>query len=195
MLELLQALEASGFSMWVKETSTAYVGFLAFHTIGLVFLVGVSGVIAMRVLGAVRSMPLDPMRDYFPLMYTGLLINVVTGLVLICLYPTNYISDFSFYVKLVAIAVAAATLRKLRATVFDSGRSADLAALDKPAKLLSLVLLCAWLVATWAGRVIAYTLPTKLETAGALIVVLIMALLIGFAVRQLVGTKPSEQSA
>ena len=43
MMEILTAIEASGFSMWIKENSTGYVAILAFHTWGLVFLVGISG--------------------------------------------------------------------------------------------------------------------------------------------------------
>ena len=78
-MEILEALEASGFSMWVKGSSTAYVAVLAFHTNGLAFLVGISGATAMRILGVARSIPLQAMEDFFPLMYVGMGINVLTG--------------------------------------------------------------------------------------------------------------------
>ena len=81
------------------DHTTAYVAFLAFHTIGLVFLVGVSGVVAMRILGVARSLPLGPLLDFFPLQYLGVCINVVTGVVLLCLYPTDYIVDPTMYIK------------------------------------------------------------------------------------------------
>ncbi len=194
MVEILQALENSGFSMWVKESSTAYVAVLAFHTIGLAFLVGISGATAARVLGAARSMPLEPMQDFFPLMYAGLAINVFTGLVLICLYPVKYATDVAFYIKLAAIAVAAWVLRKLRILLYESEADADSIAETRPAKVLAVTMLAAWLIGIVAGRVTAYTVPTKIATAGAVIVVLIMVLLIGYAIRQLGKGRSSQQN-
>jgi hypothetical protein len=194
VIEILEVLEASGFSMWVKESSTAYVSVLAFHTIGLVFLVGISGATAMRVLGAARSMPLEPMQDFFPLMYAGLLMNIFTGLILFCLYPTNYVVDASFYLKLAAIVGAAVTLRKLRALLFESAAGAEAVAETKQAKVLATVLLAAWLAATTAGRLTAYTVPTKLATTGAVVVFMTLALLIGYAIAQLTRWMKSNDS-
>jgi hypothetical protein len=194
VIELLQALESSGLSTWWKESSTAYVSTLAFHTIGLTFLVGISGAMAARVLGVARAMPLEPMQDFFPLMYTGLLINLCTGLILFCLYPISYVTDATFYIKLGAIAVAAVMIRKLRTLLYESGNNPDRVAETRQAKVLSATMLFVWLIAVVAGRVTAYTVPTKLATAGAVFVVLIMALLIGFAVRQLGWFKSSPQS-
>ena len=50
MMEILAAIEASGFAMFVKESNTAYVATLAWHSIGMAFLVGISGATALRVL-------------------------------------------------------------------------------------------------------------------------------------------------
>ena len=179
-MEILQALEASGYAMWVKESSTAYVAVLAFHTIGLTFLVGISGATAMRILGVARSMPLAPMEDFFPLMYAGFWINAVTGTVLLTLYPTNYFTDPTIYIKLGAIVVAMIVVAKLRAHVFAGGASLDTAAGSKRAKVLASTLLTVWFVALVAGRVTAYTVPTKLQTAAAAIVVVLLALLVGY---------------
>ena len=193
MMEILEAIEASGFSMWVKESSTAYVAVLAFHTIGLAFLVGISGATAMRILGVARSMPLEPMEDFFPLMYVGLGINAVTGSVLVLLYPTDFLTDPTLYIKLAAITVAIVIIRKLQVNVLR-GRWLDTVAGSKKAKRLAGSLLAAWLIATTAGRVTAYTMPTKLQTAAAVLVVVSVALLVGYiAGRSLGWIKPSEE--
>ena len=186
VIELLEALEASGFAMWVKESSTAYVAVLAFHTIGLTFLVGISGATAMRILGVARSMPLAPMEDFFPLMYVGFWINAATGTVLLSLYPTKFFVDATLYIKLGAITVAIIMIRKLQAYVFGSPNLAK-AAESRKAKLMAGTLLAVWLVAITAGRVMAYTLPTKLQTAGAVLVVAALALLIGYFARHILG--------
>ncbi len=190
-MEYLEALEASGFSMWVKESSTAYVAVLAFHTIGLAFLVGISGATSMRILGIARSMPLAPMVEFFPLMYVGFWINAFTGGVLVCLYPTDYVSDPIVYIKLAAVVVALVLIRRLRAVVFDGGLDAESAANSGNTKMLAAGVIAFWLIATVCGRVIAYTLPTRLQTIAAVIVVALMAAVAGY----LVARRPSGQDA
>jgi hypothetical protein len=180
VMEILQALEASGFSMWVKESSTAYVAVLAFHTIGLAFLVGISGATAMRILGVARSIPLAPMEDFFPLMYAGFCINAVTGTVLLTLYPTDFLTDPTIYIKLSAVVAAMILVQKLRARVFGGGGDLETAAGSKEVKTMAAILLVVWLVAIVAGRVTAYSAATKLETAAAVIVFMVLAVLVGY---------------
>jgi hypothetical protein len=186
-MEILQALEASGFAMWVKESSTAYVAVLAFHTIGLAFLVGISGATAMRILGVARSIPLAPMEDFFPLMYAGFCINAVTGAVLLTLYPTDYLTDPTIYIKLAAVVIAMVLVHRLRAHIFRGGADLDTANGSKKAKTMAATLLAVWLVAIVAGRVTAYSLPTKLETAAAVIVFVFVALLVGYVAGRSLG--------
>jgi hypothetical protein len=180
VMDILQALEASGFSMWVKESSTAYVAVLAFHTIGLAFLVGISGATAMRILGVARSIPLAPMEDFFPLMYAGFWINAVTGTVLLTLYPTDYLTDPTIYIKLSAVVAAMILVQKLRACAFGGEGDLNTAAGSKKAKTMAVMLLVVWLVAIVAGRVTAYSVATKLETAAAVIVFMVLAVLVGY---------------
>ena len=180
-MEFLVALEASAFSMWVKESSTAYVAVLAFHTIGLTFLVGISGATAMWILGVVPSMPLAPMADFFPLMLVGFLINLLTGSVLLCLYPTDYLVDPVIYIKLAAIVVALVMINKINTHVF-AHEDPETRAQTKTAKRYAATLLCMWLISIVAGRVIAYTLPTRLQTAAAVLIVVSAVLLVGYLV-------------
>lgn len=195
-MEYLEALEASGFSMFIKESSTAYVAFLAFHTIGLVFLVGVSGVVAMRILGVARSLPLGPLLDFFPLLYLGVCINVVTGLVLLCLYPTDYIVDPTMYIKAAAIVVAIIMVRKLKTFLLDLEAGVTTEEQSKNMKMWARILLIAWLFAVLAGRTVAYGLATKIQTAVAVLIVVSLILLVGYlAGRGLGWINPSEQDA
>lgn len=196
MMEFLQAIEASGFSMWVKESSTAYVAVLALHTIGLAFLVGISGSTAMRILGVARSMPLAPMADFFPLMYVGLCINAVTGSVLLVLYPTKFLVDLTLYIKLCAVTVAVVIIRWLHTHVFAGGVDPETAADSKNVKMLARTMLAAWLFAVVAGRLTAYGVNTKLQTAAAVLVLATVVLLVGYFVGRSLGwIKSSEQGA
>jgi hypothetical protein len=187
MMDLLAALESSGFSMWVKESSTAYVAVLAFHTVGLAFLVGISSVTAMRILGFARSIPLEPMQDFFPLMYAGFWINLATGAVLMCLYPTDYLIEPTIYIKLGAVVLAVVVLRRLQHRIFAEGIDADAAAASGNSRQLAVWMMVAWLVATVAGRVMAYSMPTKLQTAAAVLVFAALAAGLGYALYRLLS--------
>ena len=193
-MEILQALEASRFAMFVKESGTAYTAVLAFHTIGLAFLVGISAGTALRILGVARGLPLAPMEDFFPLMWAGFQINVLTGMVLLALYPTKFLADPTFYIKLATIAIAIINIRMLRSHVFGVTASLDTTAGAKKAKLLASTLLAVWLVAITTGRLTEYTLPTKIQTATAVLVFTVVMLLVGYlAARGLAWVKSSRQ--
>lgn len=195
-MEMLQALEASRFAMFVKESGTAYTMFLAFHTVGLAFLVGISAGTALRVLGVARSLPLAPMKDFSPLMWAGFWINVVTGVVLLVLYPTKYLTDPTFYIKLTAVAIAIVLIRMLGARLFAEGASSDAAGESKKARQLAITLLLAWGVAITTGRLMAYTLPTKVATALAVLVFAVVALVVGYlAARGLAWVRSTRQGA
>ena len=185
-MEFFEALEASGFSMWVKESSTAYVAVLAFHTIGLTFLVGISGAVAMRILGVARSMPLAPMAEFFPLMYVGFWINLLTGTVLLCLYPTDYLVDAAIYLKLAAVVVALWMINLIKAHVFRH-EDPEAQAQTKTAKRYAVTLLCVWLISIVAGRVIAYSLQTRLQTALAVLIATGAVLLVGYLAGRRLG--------
>ncbi len=122
---VLAALESSGFAMFVKESTTIYTATLALHAIGLAFLVGISGGTALRILGVARSLPLAPMEDFFPLMWAGFWINALTGVVLLMLYPTDFLANAAIYIKLGAVACAIVNIRMLRAHVFRGGAKLD----------------------------------------------------------------------
>lgn len=179
-MEALRWIEASDFAMFVKESSTTYTTFLALHTIGLAFLVGISGALALRVLGVARDLPLAPLEGFLPLMWAGFWINAATGVVLLLLYPTTFLKDATLYIKLGGIVVAMATLRALRSRLFGGSGAPEAAAGAPEAKRLAVGLLAAWLVAITAGRVMAYTLPTKLQTAAAVVVAMLLLLAIGY---------------
>jgi len=187
MIEFFQMVESSGFSMSLKESSTAYVAILAFHTIGLSFLVGISGTTALRILGIAPSIPLKPMKDFFPLMWVGLWVNAITGVLLTLMYPTKYFVDLSFYIKLGFVVIAIILIRKIQVLVFGDGADSDTAAESKDARKLAGILLFSWLATIVTGRVMAYSIPTKAQTAIAVLIFLALALFIGRVIGRRLG--------
>src|SRR6476620_3052987 len=112
MWEFLEAVENSAFSTWVREAPTvlAYSTVLALHTFGMAFLVGLSGMMALRALGFGRSRPIEPLVKFFPLVIAGFWVNAITGVVLTMLAAVSLFRNPDFYVKLAAIAGAIVAL-------------------------------------------------------------------------------------
>ena len=178
MMDFLLAVENSGFSLMLKQNSTGYVAILAFHTVGLAFLVGVSAIFALRILGITPGIPLKPLQGFFPLMWIGLGINAVTGSLMLTEYPSDYFVDLSFYMKMSCVALAMTMLRKTQNLVYGQGVDPDTAADSREVQLKVRIMLCAWVIAIWGGRVTAYSIPTKYQTLAALTVFLTIALVV-----------------
>ena len=95
-MEFFAWLEHSGFSMWIKQSESIWpfdLLCLSSHAIGMAILVGLSSAVALRILGFAPRLPLAPMEELFPLMYTGFWINAVSGAVLFSVYPVKAVTN------------------------------------------------------------------------------------------------------
>src|SRR5207245_2150427 len=102
MMQFLAAIEQSGFSVWVRESNSllAYPGVLFLHTLGMGVVAGISGLIALRILGCAREVPLADVRKMYPYMWAGFILNTFTGIVLFVIDATTKIIDAVVYIKL-----------------------------------------------------------------------------------------------
>src|SRR6266702_6926783 len=108
MMQFLAAIEQSGFSVWVRESNSllAYPGVLFLHTLGMGVVAGISGLIALRILGCAREVPLADVRKMYPYMWAGFWLNTVTGIVLFIIDATTKAVSPVFYTKMTFIAMA-----------------------------------------------------------------------------------------
>jgi hypothetical protein len=154
----LQVIEDTGFSTWLRESESpfAFYFILLFHTFGLALLVGANAVVDLRLLGVARAIPIAPLKRLFRIMWIGLVMNTLTGILLVFAYPTKTLTNWDFYAKLVVIGFALWVMQKLKNQVFeDSSLSeADMTARGASLAKWSLVL---WFAAITAGRLLAYT--------------------------------------
>ena len=147
-MEFLTSIEQSGFSTWVRESTSvwAYPTVLFLHTLGLGFLVGASMVIDLRLLGFSNELPIAPMKKFFPVMWFGFWVNASSGLVLVVIDATKMLVNPLFYIKIAFIALA----------MVSADANADKAALRFKARALAGASLFFWLCAITAGRLTAY---------------------------------------
>jgi len=180
MWEFLDSIENGGFATYVRDTPSVlgYSTVLAFHTFGMAFLVGLSSVIALRVLGAVPQLPLKPLKDLQPLIAVGFWVNAITGLILTSLAIHSLLRNWDFYVKLGAIALAIVALQKMRRYAFGDTNAPDDAPASPRARFWAGAMLLFWGIAVLGGRLTAYATNIRIETARAVLVAVVLLLLV-----------------
>ena len=149
-------LEATPLSTWLRESPSlwAFPFVLILHTVGLAFFVGANVAWDVRVLGFSMGIPLDALRRYFLVMWTGFWINAVSGVLLLIAYPTKALTNPLFYAKLALIGLGIALALRIRRGVQDVRADSDA---PEPARTLAAVSLGCWLAVIFAGRLLAYT--------------------------------------
>jgi hypothetical protein len=149
MGSLLGQIEQSGVAVWIRESGVlhGYPLILFLHTLGLSTLVGLSAAINLRLLGLASAVPLTSLDRLFRLMWAGLALTAVTGILLFMADATRHASNPAFLVKLLFVVLAITVLALIRTRVFRRQQSG---------RTLAAVSLACWLVALSAGRMMAY---------------------------------------
>lgn len=155
---MLEAIENSAYATWVRESPSifAYTSILSLHAIGLAIIVGINYLIALRLLGFVPTLPLQPLRKLFPWMYVGFTINLFSGASLLAANLTNDLNNWLFVMKLVFIALAMINLELTRIHVFDRPGTVGADGLPKHARTFAVLAFVLWGLAMIAGRFTAY---------------------------------------
>ena len=152
--QIFKTIEEGGLSMWVRDNP--FWAILSAHALGMAMLVGASGVIALRLLGIPRDLPIAPLKRLYTPIWLGFWIQFVSGLLLLIGYPTKSFTNLDFYLKLVLILFGMIAVVKLKKRVFsdDSMTEADMMMRGKTLAILSLLF---WVGVITSGRMLAYT--------------------------------------
>jgi hypothetical protein len=153
-----QWLESTWLSTWVRESLSvfAFPMILAYHTIGMGFVAGLSSAVDLRILGVARRVPLLELKRFFPVMWIGFWLNAASGVLLLLGYPTKALTNPVFYIKLVLIAFAVVLMRAIARSVFQNP-GLDLGEMPAREKWLARASLFCWAGAILSGRLLAYT--------------------------------------
>lgn len=162
-METLAWLEATDFSIWMRESDLAFFGSLILHALGMAFIVGAHLATDLRLLGFAPRVPLSRMHGFRPVIHVSLFVVTASGGLLLAAYPAKALTNPVFYVKLAAVAAALLIGRSLwtgvmRDPASDSGR---LAWSVRARAALSIAL---WATAITSGRFLAYTYSVLMAT-------------------------------
>ena len=144
-------------SMWVAQSESlwAYPFILFVHTVGVALTGGSAAVILLRVLGFAESLPFRAVRPLLPCLWTGFVLNAISGTLLFIAAATSIGFVPVFYAKLAFLFLAILTLLPVRGFI-ETDRTADR---DIPLRIkgFAAVSLLLWAGVVTAGRLTAYS--------------------------------------
>lgn len=154
----LQTIERTSLSAWIRETDSPF-GFyfiLLFHNVGLALTVGSSTLIGLRLQGVAPNLPLAPLKKFFAILWTGVVVSALSGVFLLIAYPTKALTNPLFYVKLAFVATGVWLMMRMERLVFSDATLSE-ALMIRRGKSLSGWSLVVWALAISSGRLLAYT--------------------------------------
>lgn len=156
MTSMIVFLKATGISIWVRNTPWAWPLFETLHFVGLSMLLGVIGLLDLRLLGYFKQLPYSGLRRMMPVGLIGFILNLVTGLLFFVAAPDQYSNNIAFYWKLLFLIVAG--LNALYFEVTQSNEAHSLGAGPTPTafKVAGAVSLFSWLMVTYWGRMLPF---------------------------------------
>jgi len=160
MSDFISAIDNSALAEWIRESPSVigYTAILSVHVVGLALVIGISVVIALRLLGAVPELPLAPLRKAFPILYVAFWCNFISGLGLLVADASKMFSFPVFWIKMAFIVLGVLVMRALRNAVFGDAVLARSTLGDAPplARKLAFASLVCWAGALIAGRLTSY---------------------------------------
>jgi len=160
ILSLVQWTLNTGIGDFVQSHTWMFPIGEALHFMGLSLLVGVIGMVDLRMLGFAKQLPFAPLHNLTPWAIGGFIINVLTGIMFWFVNPELYalqVPRISLY-KLLFIFLAGVNLLVFRLTVYDRMMSLGPGE-DAPllAKFIGATSIFLWLGVIWWGRMIMFT--------------------------------------
>ena len=152
--------------LWLKSTSVSHAMSMSpilwpvcemLHFIGLALLIGAAGLIDLRLMGFLKSVPVGAVMQLRKWAALGLLINVVTGTLFFIGAPNQYINNPAWYAKLAFLAVA-----MINVAVFETRqgrRMLTLAANENTPvsfKVAGAVSIGSWFLVLYFGRMLPF---------------------------------------
>jgi len=160
MLDFLNKIEQTQFSIWIRESNSiwAFPMLLFVHTLGMSVVTGLNAMIDLVLLGLWPKTAIKPLERLYPLMWTGFWVNAVTGTILLYGDAVSKLTNPDFYVKMGFVFAGMWVLYVMHKKVLADPQL-DTAPVSGTAKRLAWASLICWFGAITAGRLLAYLGP------------------------------------
>lgn len=154
-MDALAWIEQTSLSVFVREDFYAYFVLLIGHAWGMAFLVGGGIAVSLRVLGVASGARIERFAVFFPVMWLGAGLAVVSGLGLLAGYPAKALTNWIFALKFVCLIGAALLVRQIRREAFPL--AAQGVPVSTRARGMAAGSLALWLGGVASGKLLLYT--------------------------------------
>lgn len=144
-------------SQWVRYWPWTWAIGETLHFIGLSLLVGIVGLLDLRLLGVLPRIPLQALRPLLPYGIAGFVINAITGVMFFVGTPEQYVTNVAFGMKMLFVGISG-----LNVLYFERTQRDRLLAIgpDDPMprafKVAGAVSLACWFLVLYWGRMLPY---------------------------------------
>jgi hypothetical protein len=159
--EIANALTVKGMQSFVNAHSWVWPVCEMIHYTGMSLIMGIIGILDLRVLGLFRGIPAGALRPLVPLAIAGFVANVLTGIVFVTGTGSGavfYVDNLSFQLKMLCVLLAGANLLYFHYSGLEERTYALGAGVQAPgsAKAVALFSLVMWVFIIFFGRMLMY---------------------------------------
>ena len=155
---MLDYLQNMALANWVRSSPSlfAYTTVLTAHAVGLAIVVGVNTLIALRLLGVARDIPLAGLRRLYGVVWAGFLVNLISGFLLFIAEAHAMAAMAAFWGKLAFVAVGMIVAELLKRYYFADVASVEAGVVTRVGRNLAITSLVSWYLALIVGRLTGY---------------------------------------
>ena len=127
------------------------------HFIGLALVLGIVGLLDLRLMGFFPAVPIAAYREMVPYALIGFTLNIVSGFIFLIGHPEQYVHNISWWLKVASLVIAGANAAIFEATV--APRAMDVQAgqpTSTAMKCFGAVSLVAWVGVLYWGRMLPF---------------------------------------
>jgi hypothetical protein len=154
---MIDAIKATWLSGAIKAYPWVWPACETLHFVGLSLLLGIVGLLDLRLMGFMKRVPISALRSLLPYGIAGFVINLITGLAFFIGAPDQYISNIAFYYKLLFLAVAGGN-----ALFFETRQGRRVSEIDAsgatPAafRIAGVISIVSWFMVLYWGRMLPF---------------------------------------
>ena len=127
------------------------------HFVGLTLLIGVVGMLDLRLLGRMRHLSYAAVHSLIPWGILGFAINLITGVLFFIGAPDQYIDNVAWWYKLAFLAIAGVNVLYFETT--QAKRALEIGAGDdtpRAFKVIGAVSIFSWFMVLYWGRMLPF---------------------------------------
>jgi hypothetical protein len=159
---LAQLLTHPAFQTYVNTHDWVWPVCEMLHYFGMSLMLGLIGVLDLRILGVNKRLPIGSLKPFVPLAIAAIVVNAATGMIFVVGNPVGgpetYLANLSFQLKMGTLLLALVNLVVFRITGLEAKVYAVPAQGDAPAaaKVIAVISIACWLLVIFFGRLLMY---------------------------------------